>query len=360
VHLITGGMNEHSGISRSCQELYNRLRGNLPVQLCSFRSPPLAGHLSFLQHLPLGVEPDDGAGVYHFTRIMGCSLMLWRPVRPAVATVHDLGPLICPAERHERNQLDWWVYKLSLLGLKRVDRVIADSMHTADGVVSLLGLPRERVTVIPLGVNQSLFRKEHGAREALEKRYDIPDRPGVANVLYVGSEAPRKNLGTLLRALAMLRNAGIPARLIKVGAPGRPTYRTATLGEARRLGLEDALVLANDVPDIDLAIFYSAADVFVLASLVEGFGLPVLEAMACGTPVVSSSAGCLPEVAEGAALMADPADVCGLSECIAHLLGDAQLRERLVQRGLERVRKFNWVETAERTQEVYRQLLAQA
>jgi len=353
INLIAGATGSASGISRYCQELYKGLQGRAPVRLCSFRSPPLANRLTFLEHLPVGVEPDEGGGIYHFTRIMGCALMLWRPLHPAVATVHDLGPLVWPPERQATDALGWMLFRLSLLGLKRMDRIVAVSQFTANCLVDLLGIPRERIAVVYEGVDGQLFRPTPGARETLQARYGIPDATGLCNLLYVGSEAPRKNLGTLLEALALLRAGGAPARLIKVGHAGSARHRAAFEAQIARLGLAGNVVIVDQAPDADLPVFYSAADVYVQPSYVEGFGLPVLEAMACGTPVVCSNAGALPEVAGEAGLLVEPGDARALAETVAAVLGNANLRQQMMEKGLARSAQFTWEETVFQTMRVY-------
>ncbi len=353
VHLIAGQAGPPSGISRYCDELYKHLQSRVPVRLCSFRSPPMAKRLTFLEHLPLGIVPDERLGIYHFTRIMGCALMLWRPLRPAVATVHDLGPLLWLPEYKASGVLDRFLFWLSLQALKKMDRIIADSHTTARSVIDLLNISVERVKVINLGVDQDIFRHVWGAQEALQQKYNFPDQAGVYTVLCVGSESARKNLVTLLEAIARLKSKGMMLRLIKVGGAGHPDFRTAFLEHVARLGLGENVTIVGEVPDADLPLFYSGADVFVLPSYVEGFGLPVLEAMACGTPVACSNAGALPEVAGDAALLFPPRDVDSLTETLAQVLGSQALRQQLVHRGLERCRLFSWERMAEETLALY-------
>ncbi len=356
VHFIVPHPGGYSGISRYCTELRSRLSQRLSLRACTFRVLPWAQKLTFLEHLPFGVMPDEGRGTYHFTRIMGCALMLWRPLRPAVATVHDLGPLLWSAEYQAGGVLTQALFRLSLLGLKRMDRIVSDSHATAQSLVDVLAIPSERIAVVHLGVDHQLFRPVTGALQRLEWDYGILEEPGVFRVLYVGSEAPRKNLGTLLQALALLRHRGIAARLIKAGGPGHPRHRARFLAQAARLGLDDWLTIVGEVPESDLSLLYSAADVFVLPSHIEGFGLPLLEAMACGVPVVCSDAGALPEVAGDAALLVPSDHAARLADAIAAVLEDASLRDRLVQKGLQRCQQFTWAKTAEQTLKVYQEL----
>jgi glycosyltransferase involved in cell wall biosynthesis len=358
VHLIAGNISGHSGISRYARELYRQLNGRIRVDLCSFRSPPLAQRLTFLEHVPLGVEPDQGTGLYHFTRIMGCSLMLWRPVHPAVATVHDLGHLVWPGER-PRNVLDRLLLQLSLSCLRRMDHIVADSHATERSLTKHLGIGPDRIEVVYLGVDHNRFQPRTDARLLLQERYQIAFSSSTHNVLFVGNEFPRKNLRTLLEALVVLKRDRMPVRLIKVGGAGSPECHSTFLRQISNLDLTDSVWIAGEVDEADLPLFYSAADVLVLPSLVEGFGLPVLEAMACGTPVVCSQAGALPEVVGDAGLLVEPYDTRGFAEAVAALWEDTNLRDQLIEKGRERCHLFSWERTGGETLAVYDELLRQ-
>jgi glycosyltransferase involved in cell wall biosynthesis len=180
-------------------------------------------------------------------------------------------------------------------------------------------------------------------------------------VLFVGSEHPRKNLAGLLRAFALLkRGGGNPGlRLVKVGEPGsaEARYRRATAALVGELGLGADVVFTGWVPDEDLRALYSGAVCTVLPSLAEGFGLPPLEAMACGCPVVVSNAGALPEIAGGAAVVVDPGDVEELARALHALAGDAAARAELSALGLARAARFSWGRTAAETAHAYDTLL---
>lgn len=353
INLITGQKSGFGGISRYCQELLNGLQQQHSVSLCTFNYPRLANRFSTLEHLPLGVKGALDGGVFHFTRIMGCSLMLWHPVRPAVATVHDLGPLIWPPEYKSRNQLDRLMLKLSLRGLKKMDWIIADSGATAYDVVNRLGFPKEHVSVVHLGVDHDRFHPLSNARSKLTEKYRLHFDPEVFYILYVGSEAPRKDLGTLLKAIAHLKSMGQQVQLIKVGASGGTKYRTAFEEQIREYHLSDSIVLFNSIPDVGLPVFYNAADVFVLPSLVEGFGLPVLEAMACGTPVICTDSGSLLEVVEDATLLFPPSDWRQLALTLNQVRDSKALRGKLKIGGQKQSNQFNWSKVVGETLKVY-------
>ena len=192
------------------------------------------------------------------------------------------------------------------------------------------------------------FRTQHG----------LPDR----FVLFLGTLEPRKNIGTLIRAYAQWRRSrdasGIGASDTKlVIAGGKGWYFEDLIAQTRRLGLENDVLFPGFVPARDLPWWYRAAACFVYPSIYEGFGLPVLEAMACGTPVITSSASSLPEVAGDAALMVEPLDVDALTEAISKVLSDRALVEQLRLSGLRQAAGFSWQRCAAETAEVYRTAL---
>jgi glycosyltransferase involved in cell wall biosynthesis len=287
---------------------------------------------------------------------MGCAQMLWRPLRPAIATVHDLGALVCREDQLLFDRLGRWILDLNLSGLKRMDRLVADSHFTARGLIDVLDVPHSRVRVVHLGVDGGQFHPVPDARGLVTLKYNVPTARNTYNLLYVGNEQPRKNLGVLLEALACLKARGVPFRLIKVGGAGGDRWRAQFLAGARRLGVEDQVLLVGRVPEADLPAFYSAADLYVTSSLLEGFGLPVLEAMACGAPVVCSRAGSLPEIAEDVALFVDPRDPHALAAAIDRVLNDGALRREMGVRGITRARQFPWEKSVDKILQTYREL----
>jgi len=346
-----------TGIGRYIHSLVRHLSESVDVALPQPRFLPLADRLSPLRNLPIGIKEHQAGSIVHFPQIMGCAIMLYRPYHPSVATVHDLGFLELPEEWEILDPVARQMLRLSLAGLKRVDMIVADSEFTHQGIIRHLGIPGERVVTIYPGVNHELFRPISNAREVLIGHY--PHLTAIASapwLLYVGSELPRKNMGTLLQTVALVREEIPDIRLIKVGSAGGEHFRRETLRVLSELGLEDHVVIFEGVPEEALPLFYGAADVFVTASKLEGFGLPALEAMACGAPVVCSDAGALAEVAGVAALLVGPDDARGFADAIAAVVDDANLRDRMVRQGLAQRRNFSWEGTVEETGRVYRQL----
>lgn len=274
--------------------------------------------------------------------------------RPFVVTVHDLirwhdltGRAVYIARPGARDRLG---LRLDYRALRRAAALIAVSHATRRDLVTLLGISPERVHVVHEGLDHARFRP-------------VPARPVQGRyVLFVGSEHPRKNLVTLLRAFAELKRSARfrDLRLVKVGeaGTGEAPFRRRTLAVVRDLGLERDVVFAERVPDEALPGYYSGAAVLALPSLAEGFGLPPLEAMACGCPVVTSTAGALPEVTGGAALRVPPTDSAALSRALEEVLTDEGCAAALRDRGLRRAATFTWERTAHETLAVYRRVRA--
>lgn len=309
--------------------------------------------MTFFATYPLAAHLERGVLTHLTAQQMATLLLFRRSLHPVVVTVHDIVPYLTRHRREQRayrHPLEDMFDRLAMRSLKRADALIADSAFTRDTVVRTLRYPEERVAVVPLGVDPETFRPQ-AVPANFDRRYGLDSR--YRYVLYVGSENPRKNLPTLLRAFARLRRLLPDVRLIRVGATQYPTQARALQAEVEQLGLSDAVLHFPAVPDEDLVLFYCRADLFVFPSLYEGFGLPVLEAMACGTPVVCSRTASLPEVAGNAALLVDPLSEEDLAEAMHRALTDAGLRGELRTRGLERSRQFTWQRTAEETMRLY-------
>jgi glycosyltransferase involved in cell wall biosynthesis len=258
-------------------------------------------------------------------------------------TVHDLSFLRYP-EAFVPSLLRY-LERVVPRSVARADLVLADSAHTRSDLVSLLGAPPERVQVLYSGVD-ARFHPGVGERERLGVRYGLDAGP---YVLSVGTLQPRKNYVRLMRAFsAMPATTQGPKPQLAI-AGGRGWLYRDIFAEAEKHG--DRVRILGFVDDADLPALYRNAALLAFPSLYEGFGLPVLEAMACGTPVVCSNASSLPEVAGDAALLVDPLDVDGWARAIARVLEDADLRRGMIARGLAQAARFTWERAA-------RQLLA--
>jgi glycosyltransferase involved in cell wall biosynthesis len=277
----------------------------------------------------------------------------WFGAGPAktIVTVHDVIPWSYPGVS---TALDTWIYRYWLPHvLPRVDAVITVSHFSKAEIVRHLHLPPEKVAVVHEGPSGHFRPVDPSAVEGARARYGLPEQ----YVLSVGAVAPRKNLGTLLRAFARLRQRGLPHILLLVG-PRQPRY-SALDDTVRELGLEEAVVFTGYVDDADLPAVYCGASVFVFPSLFEGFGLPPIEAMACGVPVVASNNSSLPEVVGDAGLLVDPQDVDAIASAIRRVLADDGLSSLMASKGLARAERFQPARIAAEMCGVYQHVLGQ-
>ncbi len=268
---------------------------------------------------------------------------LWRG--PAVVTVHDLAFLKIEGHAPKRRQ----IYLRSMIGqsVRRAKKVLTVSAHAGQDVVELFDIDPAKVVVTPLGVSPGLAPLSPNAREAFRSTHGIT-RP---TLLYLGTLEPRKNIPNLLRAFDQVADR-LDAELVLGGAEGWLTEELHLTLSA--MTHRDRVRLTGFISENELASWLSAADAFVFPSRYEGFGLPPLEAMACGTPVIASTSSSLPEVLGADALLADPDDVEGIASAMERLLGDPALTSDLRERGLARAARFTWEATARATLEAYR------
>ncbi len=277
--------------------------------------------------------------------------------KKTVVTVHDLTPLVFPKYFPSgiRGRLKWRVQRCLL---KKTDEIITDSENSKQDIVRLTGLPEKRVHVVYLA-QAGEFRqiKETLLLGSVKEKYKLPNE----FVLYVGDVTWNKNLPRLLEAVKTLdislvlvgkalmgndydKNNAWNQDLIKVQALAKNNTKILRLGF---------------VPTQDLVVLYNLATVFVMPSIYEGFGLPVLEAMACGTPVVASKTSSLPEICDEAAILIDPYDRENLAKAIEKVVKDNKERNSLVAKGLIQAAKFSWEKTAKETMQIYKKIYEQ-
>ena len=266
---------------------------------------------------------------------------------PIVLTVHDLGFVHLPDSFPLGLRLALRV--LVSRSIAQACRIITDSEFARRDIVTRYSVNPDKVVVIPLAAGAGFHPHESAETTQVLARYGL--RPGF--LFSLGRLNRRKNLERLLLAHARLRASGASDASLVIG--GKPDYGVEEVLRRTRLsGPGSAVRWMGLIPDDDLPLFYSGAACFVYPSLFEGFGLPVLEAMACGTPVVASNRTALPELAGDAALLIDPESVDELAAAIDRVLNDAALARELGGRGLERSRRYSWAETARQTLAVYR------
>ena len=272
---------------------------------------------------------------------------MWRGWR-SVVTLHDLAFLLYPATHTEASRA---YYAASGESVRKAERVIAVSQRTASDAVRLLGVDPVRMRVVPEAAAPGFSPRDPDAFAAVARRLGLEARP---YVLFVGTLEPRKNVPLLLEAFTEVR-AELDVQLLVVG--GRGWLDEPIFAAHARSGLGDNVRFLGTLDEDDLAALYSYAAVFALPSLYEGFGLPVLEAMACGAPVICSNAGPLPEVAGDAAILLDPHEPALWAEAMLAVLSDGHLAHTLRQNGFARAATFSRARAAQATRDVYREAL---
>ena len=275
------------------------------------------------------------------------------PRTPTVLTVHDL-TFIRDAQS-ALPKLRRYLNRVVPLSVARATHVLADSMATRNDLIELLHTPDEKITVLYGGVDGRFAPvRDPDKLAAVRARYDIGPEPFI---LGLGTIQPRKNYQRLIQAFSNLLPLGhltSNLRLVIVG--GKGWLSDSIFAQVKRLGVADRVMFPGFVDDGDLPALYSAATLFAFPSIYEGFGLPVLEAMACGTPVVTSNTSSLVEVGGDAALLVEPTDVDALADAMRRTLQDAGLRRQLVQRGFEQARRFTWDKAALQLKEIYERI----
>lgn len=234
--------------------------------------------------------------------------------------------------------------------VRRSDKILAISNSAAGDVMRILKVPRTKVVTTPLGVRDSLVRVS--AQEELSRvsqKYHLPDK----FILFLGVLEPRKNVDGLVRAFAKISEQ-IDQHLVIAGSAGFGWKNDGIFQLVREAGLEDRIHFIGTVDEADKAGLYSRADVFTYPSFYEGFGIPVVEAMKCGVPVITSKGSSLEEIAGNGAVLIDPNDTNDIAKAILKILTDSALRGTLIKNGLENAGQFNWSRTAGITYESYK------
>ncbi len=267
-----------------------------------------------------------------------------------IATIHDLAYLTIPD--FIAPSLVTYLHSIVPRTARHTAHLIVDSQRTADDVVALLGVPRAKVSVVYLGVDPKFTPVSDPQRLAeLDARY------GLAHplVLALGTIEPRKRYDKLIEAFARARTAPGGPKMLAIAGP-RGWHAEETTAAAQRFGVEDAVKFLSFVPEADIVNLYNTADVLAIPARYEGFGLPAVEAMACGTPVVTSTTGSLPEVTGDAALHADVDAEGALADALVRATSDAELRETLIARGREKAAGYTWEAAARTLIEIYHRI----
>jgi len=272
-----------------------------------------------------------------------------------VLTIHDLVPLLYPQTQPSKIEARLWAATMKRF-IRSFSKLTTVSEHTKQDVVVHFGIPAEMIDVIYPGCNPAFRRISDEAERVLLSQL-LRDHFGLdfPFILFVGTLEPRKNVQRILQAFAILKSQGYPHKLVLVGKKGwkyEPVFRTIS-----ELHLTEDVIWTGYAKIEEMVALYNFADVFVFPSLYEGFGSPPLEAMACGTPVVTSNISSLPEVVGDAALLASPENVEEIANAMVSIIEDTELKKKLAFKGLERAKQFTWEKTAEKTWSLLQSIL---
>ncbi len=276
------------------------------------------------------------------------TMPVWRTCR-SVVTFHDMTFYLYP-EMHLLSKRLFFGAMISL-SARRADALIAISVSTRADTIRLLKTKPEKIFTVPYGIDPSFHSMvDPSALNEIRARYHLPQK----FILYVGNLEPRKNLPTLLRAFARVIEKDGAWNLVMAGSRGWKDAKV--FSTVKELGLADRVSFPGFIPQFDLPVVYSLASVFVYSSLYEGFGLPVLEAMACGVPVITSNISSMPEIVGGAGILVDPHNEVELAEAMQRVLTDRALHDKLARDGRERSKQFSWERTARETLAIYKRV----
>jgi glycosyltransferase involved in cell wall biosynthesis len=268
---------------------------------------------------------------------------------PKIITCHDIIRKLYPRSWLEYIQ-QFFIYS----GLKKARHILADSENTKKDMVEHLKLKQEKITVVPLGV-ESIFKPLPPKElSKLRAKYKLPNKKFI---LHISSEEPRKNYAHLLGAFARLKDTFPDHYILKVGNawPKRAKKHGQLI---RKLNISERVITIPTVPEEDLPAFYNIADVFVMPSIYEGFGLPLLEAMACGCPTIAYNTSSIPEVAGKASVLTPTGDIEQLMHSINNVLTDKRLRDKIRKEGIKQAKQFTWEKCAEQTLNAYKRCAA--
>lgn len=305
---------------------------NLPILSKTFNS-----YFYFPKHLPKGYD------LYHVANQFIARCAAYR--QPSIVTCLDIIPVM---RKSDHPFSVWFLLDMAMKHIKKAERVIAISEHTKKDLMGYIKISPKKIDVIPLGYDSGIFRPM--SRAKAREKLGLPKDKTI--VLNVGSGEKRKNIPTLMKAFSIFKKSFPDAMLIRIGNEDKENKRIA-----REAGLIGDIMYDHIKDKNKLAMMYNAADLFVFPSLYEGFGMPPLEAIACGIPTVVADATSLPEVVGKGAAIIKPMDAEGYAKAMSRLMDDSAYRRGIIARGRKQARKFEWKGIAKDTWRVYEEVL---
>lgn len=333
-----------------CNDLMQELDGlHFLQKYCRLFSYGIYRRIWRLAPIPYRWLFGDTADITHFF-----NFVIPKGVKgKVVTTIHDVVWLRYPETMDEKNYKR--ITQNIQYSINRADCIVAVSESTKQDLIALLQVPAEKIVIASPGVDMVRFQHQYPDEQLqhVRQRYHLPKR----YILYMGTLEPRKNIERLVQAFAQLQQQD-DLQSYKLVLAGKKGWQYETIfTQIQQLGIEDAVICTDYVEEEDKAAIYQMADLFVFPSLYEGFGMPILEAMAAGVPVITSNVSSMPEVAGDAALLIAPDSVEQIASAMQRLLTDEALRKRCVQRGYERCKVFTWERSADILVQMYQQMM---
>ena len=315
-------------------------------------------NLERLWRHPYAVQCLEG-DIFHIIDHSNAHIAYWLRKKKCnvVVTCHDLVQFVYPEilkDQARMPALSMASWKYSVRGMNHADRVIAVSKNTAKDIVSMLPIAADKVVVVSNGVEDKFHQLPASEVSKIKKKYE--SSPHTFCLLNVGTNHQRKNIENILKTLVVLRDRGVSVKLWKVGSE----FSLEQQKLIRSHNLEPMIMFVGTPDEITLLNLYNAADALLAPSLYEGFGLTILEAMACGTPVISANVSSLPEVAGDAAILVNPLDVQAIADAVCALQSDEKLRQSYIAKGLARAKQFSWRSSTEQVVQVYDSLVCES
>ncbi|MBC7232572.1 MAG: glycosyltransferase family 4 protein [Chloroflexi bacterium] len=333
---------------------------SIPRRLVSIAALMGTDLAAVAQNYPCRLDPVPEDAIVHLSNQNLALASLANRLPASIITVHDVIPYIhLPGHQPlsvAGGPVERLLIRINAIGIRRATRVVADSQCTKNDLIRSLHIASNKIDVIPLGLDHNLFRPMKVPREFC-RRYGL--RGDEQYILYVGSQEPRKNLRTLCAAVGKVVTTVPQARLLLVGRQGTPEQESSLARWIQEAGLAKRTRRIPFVPLPDLPLMYNISTVLAFPSWYEGFGMPPLEAMACGCPVVASNTSSIPEVVGDGGILVDPREVDAFAAALSRVLTDKNLRQELRTRGIARAKLFTWERTADETIKVYRKVMEQ-